>query len=109
MAGFRVTTSAAQGPRCPHKGRVGHLSASRHLPMPPPPRLQVWEVPEGAHQEGLVVHTLGAPLDHATYGGGFIYHMDQRCASMLDLGPGGVLASTGSARDAAALRPFTTP
>ncbi|KAI8470583.1 MAG: hypothetical protein J3K34DRAFT_451770 [Monoraphidium minutum] len=39
---------------------------------------EVWEVPEAAHQEGLVVHTVGAPLDGSTYGGGFIYHMDQR-------------------------------
>lgn len=30
------------------------------------------------HEEGLVVHTVGAPLDHWTYGGGFIYHMDKR-------------------------------
>eukprot|EP00971_Amphidinium_carterae_P243592 4837635-Amphidinium_carterae.2 len=26
-------------------------------------------------QEGLVVHTVGWPLDQWTYGGGFIYHM----------------------------------
>jgi electron-transferring-flavoprotein dehydrogenase len=39
---------------------------------------QVWEVPESVHQEGLVIHTVGAPLDTSTYGGGFIYHMDER-------------------------------
>jgi len=36
---------------------------------------EVWEVQEENHQEGLVVHTVGWPLDQWTYGGGFIYHM----------------------------------
>ncbi|KAK7241978.1 electron transfer flavoprotein dehydrogenase [Aureococcus anophagefferens] len=38
---------------------------------------EVWEVPED-HPEfapGLVQHTLGWPLDAATYGGTFLYHM----------------------------------
>mmetsp|Transcript_26826 Transcript_26826/g.58500 ORF Transcript_26826/g.58500 Transcript_26826/m.58500 type:complete len:596 (-) Transcript_26826:208-1995(-) len=37
---------------------------------------EVWEVPASQHKPGLVVHTIGYPLDHSTYGGGFIYHMD---------------------------------
>lgn len=36
---------------------------------------EVWEVLPENHQEGLVVHTFGWPLDHWTYGGAFIYHM----------------------------------
>jgi len=36
---------------------------------------EVWEVKPENHQEGLVVHTVGWPLDQWTYGGGFIYHM----------------------------------
>jgi electron-transferring-flavoprotein dehydrogenase len=44
---------------------------------------EVWRLPDGApaaakHSEGLVVHTVGAPLDWGTYGGGFIYHWDDR-------------------------------
>jgi hypothetical protein len=31
--------------------------------------------PAGKSQPGLVVHTAGWPLDDATYGGGFIYHL----------------------------------
>lgn len=37
---------------------------------------EVWEVDRGKHQPGLVMHTVGWPLDAKTYGGSFIYHMD---------------------------------
>ncbi|MCR6666555.1 MAG: electron transfer flavoprotein-ubiquinone oxidoreductase [Methyloversatilis sp.] len=36
---------------------------------------ELWEVPAAQSQPGLVVHTAGWPLDNATYGGGFIYHL----------------------------------
>ncbi|MDP2867475.1 electron transfer flavoprotein-ubiquinone oxidoreductase [Methyloversatilis sp.] len=36
---------------------------------------ELWEVPAGQSQPGLVVHTAGWPLDNNTYGGGFIYHL----------------------------------
>lgn len=36
---------------------------------------EVWEIKPENHQEGLVVHTVGWPLDQWTYGGSFIYHM----------------------------------
>lgn len=39
---------------------------------------EVWELPPGRTRPGLVVHTLGWPLDSSTYGGGWIYHMDER-------------------------------
>ncbi|MEA5098438.1 MAG: electron transfer flavoprotein-ubiquinone oxidoreductase [Burkholderiaceae bacterium] len=39
---------------------------------------EVWEVSKEQHQPGLVVHTAGWPLDNATYGGSFIYHMENR-------------------------------
>lgn len=39
---------------------------------------EVWEIPEEQHQPGLVVHTVGYPLDSNVYGGGWIYHMDNR-------------------------------
>ena len=38
---------------------------------------ELWQLPEGRAQAGLVQHTLGWPLDAATYGGGFIYHLDR--------------------------------
>ncbi|MBT3534467.1 MAG: electron transfer flavoprotein-ubiquinone oxidoreductase [Rhodospirillaceae bacterium] len=37
---------------------------------------ELWEVPDDVHQEGLVVHTAGWPMDMATYGGSFLYHLD---------------------------------
>src|SRR5271154_6212934 len=37
---------------------------------------ELWEVEAAHHQPGLVVHTIGWPLDSATYGGSFIYHLE---------------------------------
>ncbi|KAH7420630.1 hypothetical protein KP509_13G014800 [Ceratopteris richardii] len=37
---------------------------------------EVWEVEKSKHQPGLVLHTVGWPLDSKTYGGSFLYHMD---------------------------------
>ena len=37
---------------------------------------EIWEVGEAQHKPGLVVHTAGWPLDNATYGGSFIYHLE---------------------------------
>ncbi|MBU0801097.1 MAG: electron transfer flavoprotein-ubiquinone oxidoreductase, partial [Alphaproteobacteria bacterium] len=37
---------------------------------------EIWEVAPEKHQQGLTVHTLGWPLDSATYGGSFMYHAD---------------------------------
>jgi len=38
---------------------------------------EIWQVPEVQHQRGSVIHTIGWPMDHATYGGSFIYHLSQ--------------------------------
>jgi electron-transferring-flavoprotein dehydrogenase len=38
---------------------------------------ELWQLPEGRVQPGLIQHTLGWPLDPRTYGGSFIYHLDQ--------------------------------
>ncbi len=37
---------------------------------------EVWEVAPEKHKPGRVVHTVGWPLDKTTYGGSFIYHLD---------------------------------
>ncbi len=37
---------------------------------------EIWEIDPAKHQEGLVVHTMGWPLDNRTEGGGFLYHAD---------------------------------
>jgi len=36
---------------------------------------EVWRMPEGRVPKGRVIHTMGAPLDSNTFGGGFIYGM----------------------------------
>ncbi|KAK3031900.1 hypothetical protein RJ639_035210 [Escallonia herrerae] len=39
---------------------------------------EVWEIDADKHKPGSVLHTLGWPLDHKTYGGSFLYHMKDR-------------------------------
>jgi electron-transferring-flavoprotein dehydrogenase len=36
---------------------------------------ELWEVEPAKSQPGLVIHTIGWPLDSATYGGSFLYHL----------------------------------
>ena len=37
---------------------------------------ELWEIDPKLHQPGLVVHTAGWPLDNDTYGGSFLYHLE---------------------------------
>ncbi|SNT21510.1 electron-transferring-flavoprotein dehydrogenase [Noviherbaspirillum humi] len=37
---------------------------------------ELWEIDPKMHQPGLVIHTAGWPLDSTTYGGSFLYHLD---------------------------------
>src|SRR5712692_10493813 len=39
---------------------------------------ELWEVAPEQHRPGFVLHTIGWPLDGATYGGSFIYHLEDR-------------------------------
>ena len=37
---------------------------------------ELWEIDPKLHKPGLVVHTAGWPLDTKTYGGSFLYHLE---------------------------------
>ncbi len=37
---------------------------------------ELWEMPAGRVQKGRVIHTMGFPLSNDTFGGGFVYGMD---------------------------------
>ena len=39
---------------------------------------ELWTVPTEQHRPGLVQHSFGWPLDNATGGGSFLYHMEDR-------------------------------
>jgi electron-transferring-flavoprotein dehydrogenase len=39
---------------------------------------EIWEVSPEQHQAGTIVHTIGWPLDRSTYGGSFMYHMEDQ-------------------------------
>jgi electron-transferring-flavoprotein dehydrogenase len=42
---------------------------------------ELWEIPAANHRPGLVEHTIGWPLDAATYGGSFVYHWGDNLVS----------------------------
>jgi electron-transferring-flavoprotein dehydrogenase len=68
------------------EGSRGHLGkqlmARFHLDQGRDPQTygigikELWEIDPKMHQPGLVVHTAGWPLDTKTYGGSFLYHLD---------------------------------
>jgi electron-transferring-flavoprotein dehydrogenase len=37
---------------------------------------ELWEIDPAKHEPGLVIHTAGWPLDSGTYGGSFLYHLN---------------------------------
>jgi len=37
---------------------------------------ELWQLPPGRVEPGLIQHSVGWPLDSATYGGSFVYHLD---------------------------------
>jgi electron-transferring-flavoprotein dehydrogenase len=37
---------------------------------------ELWEIDPAKHQPGLVIHTAGWPMDNSTYGGSFLYHLE---------------------------------
>ncbi|STX63020.1 electron transfer flavoprotein-ubiquinone oxidoreductase [Legionella moravica] len=39
---------------------------------------ELWQVDASRHEPGKVIHTVGWPMDHATYGGSFIYHLSKQ-------------------------------
>lgn len=38
---------------------------------------ELWQLPEGRVEPGLIQHTIGWPADTGTYAGSFFYHLDQ--------------------------------
>ncbi|AYH43659.1 electron transfer flavoprotein-ubiquinone oxidoreductase [Azoarcus sp. DN11] len=43
---------------------------------------ELWEVPAERHEPGVVVHTTGWPLPSDTYGGGFVYHLEDNLVAI---------------------------
>ena len=42
---------------------------------------ELWEIPAENHKPGLVIHTIGWPVDSGTYGGSFLYHWGKNLVS----------------------------
>ena len=50
---------------------------------------EIWEVDAAKFDAGLVLHSAGWPLDHSTYGGGWMYHFgDKPRVRRVGCGPG---------------------
>ncbi len=43
---------------------------------------ELWEIDPAKSKPGLIEHTVGWPLDHKTYGGSFLYHLDDNIVSV---------------------------
>lgn len=43
---------------------------------------ELWEISPEMHKEGSITHTIGWPLDNDTYGGSFLYHMENNQVSV---------------------------
>ena len=43
---------------------------------------ELWELDPARHSQGLVMHTAGWPMDRQTWGGSFIYHLEDNQASV---------------------------
>jgi electron-transferring-flavoprotein dehydrogenase len=43
---------------------------------------ELWEIRPDRHRQGLVVHTAGWPLSNDTYGGSFLYHLENNQISI---------------------------
>tara|TARA_B100000676_G_scaffold84901_1_gene84946 strand:- start:5269 stop:6897 length:1629 start_codon:yes stop_codon:yes gene_type:complete len=43
---------------------------------------ELWEIDPEKHQEGLILHSAGWPLNRETYGGSFLYHLDNNQVSV---------------------------
>ncbi len=43
---------------------------------------ELWEIDPARHQPGFVMHTAGWPMDSSTYGGAFLYHLDNNQIAM---------------------------
>jgi electron-transferring-flavoprotein dehydrogenase len=53
------------------------LDADRSAPTFALGLKELWQLPAGHGHPGLVQHTIGWPMPRDTFGGGFIYHLDQ--------------------------------
>ncbi len=43
---------------------------------------EIWEIPKDKHKAGLIVHTTGWPMDSKTYGGSWMYHLEDNLVSI---------------------------
>lgn len=43
---------------------------------------EIWEIDPARHKQGLTIHTIGWPMDQETYGGSWMYHMENNLVSI---------------------------
>ena len=81
-AKYTIFAEGARG----HLGR--QLIARYHLDAGRDPQSfgigikELWEIDPKRHEPGLVLHSAGWPLDNDTYGGAFLYHLDDNLVAL---------------------------
>ena len=83
---FQPAWNCMRSTRCSAKARAGisarQLNDKFKLREDADPQVygigikELWEIDPAKHKPGLVMHTAGWPLENDTYGGSFLYHMD---------------------------------
>ena len=43
---------------------------------------ELWEIDPAKHEPGKIIHTTGWPMDSSTYGGSFLYHLEDNLVSV---------------------------
>src|SRR5690606_13221857 len=43
---------------------------------------ELWRIKPEKHQAGKIIHTIGWPMNHATYGGSFLYHQEDNMVAI---------------------------
>jgi electron-transferring-flavoprotein dehydrogenase len=74
-AGITIVSEGCRGSLAQQLIRQFQLDAGRSPQTYALGFKELWQLPAGRGAPGLVQHTLGWPLDAASYGGGFVYHL----------------------------------
>lgn len=79
---YTLFAEGARGSLSKQLGAIFHLDAGREPQKFGIGLKELWEIPAAQHQKGLVLHTMGWPLDNETGGGLFLYHWGDNLCSV---------------------------
>ena len=77
IAGTTLISEGSRGSLAKVLIKQFHLDAGKSPPTFGLGFKELWQLPAGRVTPGLIQHSAGWPLDTQTYGGSFLYHLDQ--------------------------------